>query len=96
MAQQARCPDARFAHLELAGRYSIKAAAAAEASREAANAREAEAVFGGAAYYQRLETGARWLARRAGSSVERDRHLGMANRYHRLRKDAAVWRGGRS
>ena len=96
MAQQARCPDARFAHLELAGRYSIKAAMAAEASRQAASPKEADAAFGGTTYYQRLETGARWLARRAATAVERDRHLGMANRYHRLRKDVAVSRGGRS
>ncbi len=42
-----------------------------------------------AAYYQRLETGARWLASRTESEAKRGEHLGMANRYARLRADAA-------
>ncbi|HEX6374656.1 MAG TPA: hypothetical protein VFZ91_02940 [Allosphingosinicella sp.] len=43
-----------------------------------------------AAYYERLETGARWLASRAGEGSERDGHLGHADRYARLRLDAAA------
>jgi hypothetical protein len=43
-----------------------------------------------AAYYQRLETGARWLASRTVSEAKRGEHLGMANRYARLRADAAA------
>jgi hypothetical protein len=39
--------------------------------------------------YQRLETGARWLASRSGAGAERDAHLGHADRYARLRLDAA-------
>ena len=42
-----------------------------------------------AVYYQRLETGARWLASRSGAAAERDVHLVMANRYARLGLDAA-------
>lgn len=45
-----------------------------------------------AAYYQRLETGARWLASRTGSEAERGEHLFMADRYARLRADAAGMR----
>ena len=41
------------------------------------------------AYYERLETGARWLASRSGAGAERDAHLGHADRYARLRLDAA-------
>jgi hypothetical protein len=42
-----------------------------------------------AGYYQRLETGARWLASRAGGAAERETHLDHADRYARLRLDAA-------
>jgi len=45
-------------------------------------------------YYAQLETGARYLASLAASSAERDRHLGMAGKYARLRADAGS--GGRS
>jgi hypothetical protein len=107
MAQQARCSQARLAHLELAGRYSIKAASAGASRRQPTQDRarlalkpvqaaEADAVFGGAVYYKRLETGARWLAGRAASATERNRHLAMANRYSRLRGDAAASRMPRS
>jgi len=43
-----------------------------------------------AGYYGRLETGARWLASCAGDGTERDAHLGHADRYARLRLDAAA------
>jgi hypothetical protein len=39
-------------------------------------------------YYSQLETGARYLAAGAPSGAERNVHLGMANRYARLRADA--------
>lgn len=39
-------------------------------------------------YYQRLETGARWLASRSGVGAERDAHLGHADRYARLKLDS--------
>ncbi len=42
------------------------------------------------AYYRQLETGARWLASRAGEDAERDAHLGHAVRYARLGLDAAA------
>ena len=42
-----------------------------------------------AGYYERLETGARWLASRAGEGAERDVHLGHADRYARLRLEAS-------
>ena len=38
-------------------------------------------------YYTQL-AGARFLAAGAGTSLDRDIHLGMANRYARLRADA--------
>jgi hypothetical protein len=97
MARRARTAEARMAHLELAGRYSIKAATASP--RPAAAARlelrpamgeaEVDAVFGGAAYYERLEAGARWMATQAATAAERDGHIEAANRYARLRSDAA-------
>jgi hypothetical protein len=63
--------------LDLAERYGTPAAAG-----------EAD----DATYYERLETGARWLASRTVSPAERDEHLRMANRYARLRLEAV---GGR-
>ncbi|HET9638285.1 MAG TPA: hypothetical protein VFP12_03680 [Allosphingosinicella sp.] len=76
-ARRAANAEARLIHLDLAGRYSVKAAAAAP-------------VLEGQAYYERLETGARWLASRAAEGCEREGHLGNANRYARLRLDAAA------
>ena len=87
-ARIAGCAVSRLVHLDLAGRYSILAARA----RSAAPARAAlglQAPAADGAYYQRLETGARWEASRAVSEAERSEHLGMANRYARLRLDAA-------
>ena len=40
-------------------------------------------------HYTQLETGARWLASRAGAAAERDAHLAHAERYARLKLDAA-------
>jgi hypothetical protein len=74
-ARSAASAEARLVHLDLAGRYSVKAAAAAPPP-------------GDPAYYERLETGARWLAARAAEGCERQGHLGNANRYARLRLDA--------
>lgn len=89
-AREAGCAEARLVHLDLAGRYSIKAAVAAASEARPVEARAALALpAGDAAYYQRLETGARWLASRPGSEAERSQHLGMANRYACLRADAA-------
>lgn len=39
-------------------------------------------------YYTQLEAGARYLAAGASSGAERNVHLGMADRYARLRADA--------
>jgi hypothetical protein len=85
-AESATCSQARLVHLDLAGRYSMKADAACpdQARRPIARRERADA-----AYYQRLETGARWLASRADDDGERDQHLGMAYRYSRLRQEAA-------
>ena len=41
-------------------------------------------------HYTQLETGALWLAWRAGAGAERDAHLVHAERYARLRLDAAA------
>ena len=40
-------------------------------------------------YYSQLARGARFLARGAASTIERDLHLGMADRYARLSANAA-------
>ncbi|HEX8482790.1 MAG TPA: hypothetical protein VF650_12885 [Allosphingosinicella sp.] len=80
-ARRAESSEARLVHLDLAGRYSIKAAAAAAAP--------ALLTAADAGYYEQLETGARWLASRATADSERAGHLRNANRYARLRLDAA-------
>jgi hypothetical protein len=74
MARKARSAEARLIHLDLAGRYSVKAAAAGATD---------------SSYYERLEIGARWLASRTKVDSERQEHLGMANKYSRLRLEAA-------
>jgi hypothetical protein len=87
-ARRAASSEARLVHLDLAGRYSVKAAAAARSPWTASEAvRPAPA---DAAYYERLETGARWLASRAPDGSEREAHLGHANHYARLRLAAAA------
>jgi hypothetical protein len=78
-ARRATSAQARLVHLDLAGRYSVMAAAVA--------AQEA-AAGGDAAYYGRLESGARWLAGRAAGAEERREHLAHADRYLHLRLDA--------
>ena len=74
-ARRAASAEARLIHLDLAGRYSIKAAAAGPSPT-------------GPEHYRRLETGARWLAARCAEGGEREAHLGQANRYARLGLDA--------
>ncbi|HEX8379162.1 MAG TPA: hypothetical protein VF619_01280 [Allosphingosinicella sp.] len=81
-ARRAESSEARLVHLDLAGRYSIKAAAAAAAAPALPSAADS-------GYYEQLETGARWLASRATADSERAGHLRNANRYARLRLDAA-------
>jgi hypothetical protein len=91
-ARHARGAEARLVHLDLAGRYSIKAAAAAGGNRpEQEGARLALPLpdAAEAEHYERLETGARWMASRSTDEGERKEHLGMANRYARLRLAAA-------
>jgi hypothetical protein len=77
--------EARLIHLDLAGRYSIKAAVAgAQTASPAAPPSVALTLpVADPHYYARLEIGARWLAERTGAD-ERDEHLAMANRYARL------------
>lgn len=74
-ARGAGSAEARLVHLDLAGRYSVKAALAAPPANPG--------------YYERLETGARWLAAHSAEVSEREGHLGNANRYARLRLDSA-------
>jgi hypothetical protein len=97
-ARRAGTAEARLVHLDLAGRYSIKAAAAAARAPWAAQETPRSALslpVADACYYERLENGARWLASRASEGVERESHLGNANRYARLRLDAAAAAGRR-
>jgi hypothetical protein len=70
-ARDSASSDIKLIHLDLAGRYSVKAAASQ----------------GDAIGYEELEIGARWLASRALSDSERAEHLAMANKYARLRLD---------
>jgi hypothetical protein len=87
-ARRAGGAEARLVHLDLAGRYSVKAAAAAALpEREGARLALPPPLPEGteAEHYQRLETGARWLASRSANTGAREEHLGMANRYARLR-----------
>lgn len=86
-ARRATSAEARLVHLDLAGRYSVKAAHAAAAGRVTAYLQVADG-----AYYEKLEVGARWLASRAPSEDEREEHLGVANRYARLRLEVAARR----
>ncbi len=91
-ARRASSAQSRLIHLDLAGRYSVKAALAAPAR---AQIEEPLALAlprpgrGDAERYRQLETGARWLASRSSDEAERDEHLGMATKYARLRLDAA-------
>jgi hypothetical protein len=93
-ARGARTPELRLVHLDLAGRYSLKAAAASQTGEDpAADPRSRPAISFSMpeADYEQLETGARWLASRALDEAERHEHLGWANRYARLRlEDAAA------
>ena len=90
-ASRARSSQSRLIHLDLAGRYSIKAALAGAAPTQA-ETRVALALPqppGDAEHYEQLETGARWLASRSSNEAERHEHLAMATKYARLRVNAA-------
>jgi hypothetical protein len=90
-ARGARSAVSRLIHLDLAGRYSIKAALGcpAAAGRDAGVALALPPPErGDAEHYERLETGARWLASRAANEAEANEHLAMATKYARLRVDA--------
>lgn len=94
-ARRAKSAQSRLIHLDLAGRYSIKAALAASPAGPPAEARAALALpapsSGDAERYGDLETGARWLASRSADEDERNEHLGMATKYARLRVEAAAF-----
>ena len=94
-ARRAGGSRARLVHLDLAGRYSVMAALAGETRTKANSGREGAALtlppneYPDSAYYERLETGARWLASRAESESERQEHLATANLHARRRLEAA-------
>jgi hypothetical protein len=99
-ARRSDSSRARLVHLDLAGRYSVMAALAAEQRSATGDKREGISLtvplpeYPDAAYYERLEIGARWLASRAGSEAERNEHLEIANRHARRRVEASA--SGRS
>ena len=95
-ARSARSAEARLAHLDLAGRYSIKAAACAPdaAPQPALQLAPAQNQQADADHYGRLEAGALWLSSQTDVAEERRDHLGMAARYARLRLDAEPSKGG--
>jgi hypothetical protein len=91
-ARRATSAESRLIHLDLAGRYSIKAAFAGPApARAPAQVPLAlpQPDRGDAEHYRQLEVGARWLASRSSDGAERDEHLGMASKYARQRLEAA-------
>lgn len=88
-ARDAATSEARLVHLDLAGRYSVLAARAAEV-RRASEASAAAAQRPSVLYYEQLEIGARWLASRCNEAGERATHLAMAVKYARLRLETAV------
>jgi hypothetical protein len=92
-ARHARSAEARLAHLDLAGRYSVKAAACGP-PQPALRLALPQSEPADAAYYGRLEAGAVWLASQTDVDGERREHLGMAARYARLRLDAEPSKGG--
>ena len=98
-ARSADSSRARLVHLDLAGRYSVMAARSAAERSSGGEVQEglrpalAPPEMPDAAYYERLEIGARWLASRAATEAERNDHLGTANGYARQRLEAAG--GGR-
>ncbi|HEY1604037.1 MAG TPA: hypothetical protein VGF77_00395 [Allosphingosinicella sp.] len=91
-ARRATSAQSRLVHLDLAGRYSIKAALVSRAP-----ARPETGVSlalpqpnrGDAEHYRQLEMGARWLASRSSNDQDRHEHLAMATKYSRLRLEAA-------
>ena len=83
------CSLARLVIMVVAGRYSLKAVSVGVGRRPKPVQTGIMAEPADAEYYQRLETGARWLASRSTDAGERSKHLGMAYRYSRLRIDAA-------
>lgn len=85
-ARRAASAEARLVHLDLAGRYSIKAAACAPPERQPPPLQPALATVERADpdHYGKLEAGALWLASQAEAEAERETHLGMAGRYARL------------
>lgn len=94
MAENAVSAEARLAHLDLSGRYSVKAAEAASVRTDGdaplASLRKAAfplAPQPDSIHYAQLETGARYLAAKA-STAEAGVHLTAANRYYDLRKEA--------
>lgn len=92
MARKARCSQSRLAHLDLAGRYSAKAANSAcglaTVAGLAAPVVPLQPQLEDGIYYAQLEQGARFLASRSTGEIERSRHLSMANHYVKLKLDA--------
>ncbi|HMJ94053.1 MAG TPA: hypothetical protein VK472_08140 [Allosphingosinicella sp.] len=94
-ARRAGSSRARLVHLDLAGRYSVMAAAAAavpSAAGEGSGLRLSPPESPDWVHYERLEIGARWLASRAATEAERQEHLGTANGYARQRLEAVAER----
>jgi hypothetical protein len=90
-AGRASSAKSRLIDLDLAERYRIKAALVCPplAARDAGvSLALPQPERGDAEHYERLETGARWLASRASNEAEANEHLAMATKYARLRLDA--------
>lgn len=91
MARNAKTAEARLIHLDLAGRYSVRASRS-QPDEDAAPppvSRPEDKI-----HYDQLEAGARFLASQASDATEREVHLGMANRYVALGQD--IQRRGRN
>lgn len=90
MARNAKTAEARLIHLDLAGRYSVRASH----SQPGEDAVPPPTRPDDQIYYDQLEAGARFLASQAADATEREVHLGMANRYVALGQD--IQRRGRN
>lgn len=91
-AAKAQSAVARLIHLDLAGRYSVRAAVGE--ARAPAALRLASAAAGDA-WYEQLDTGTRWFASGAAPLERSDLHPDMSMRYARLRGVGASMRGAR-
>ncbi|MFN3388029.1 MAG: hypothetical protein ACK40O_03800 [Allosphingosinicella sp.] len=82
-ARRAVSAQARLAHLDLAGRYSVNAATVAAGEKLPAPAPD---LAGSSGFYDQLETGVRWFASPDACRDARGAESGIAERRPPLRR----------